>query len=252
LILSLTLATVAAEEAPIDTDRLDVVFALDASTYAIDPSGADVDGDGEVATQKLFLGFLPIRPKRSDSVLAAEIRAVRVALDRLDPGTTRVAVVTYAGDAADAGRRGAEVIAPLGPDFGEVRSSLDALARRGPGGLSDLSGGIDLATSELQGKPGQNAEREPRRVMVLLSNGRPTLPRRGEPVTNGSEAVAAAQRAGRAGVRILVYGIGAEISEPLLRQIAEASQGEYTRVENAAEIDVVARVFAAEGTAPEP
>ncbi len=219
---------------------LDVVFALDTSTSAIAPSGADIDGDGRAATQKLFLGFIPIRPKRSDSLLAAELRAVRGALERLDARTTRVGVVGYAGDPGDFGKRGAEVLAPLTRDYAQVRTALETLARRGPKGMTDLSAGIDLAATQL--RPADPAAEDTQRVIVLLSDGRPTLPHRGEPVTNRSDSVAAAQRAARSEVRILVHGIGPDPVEPLLRQIAEAAKGQYLRVDDAAQIDLLAGI----------
>jgi hypothetical protein len=237
-VLSLALpAAVPAEEPPGEA-RLDVVFALDISTNALAASGADVNGDGRAAIQRYFLGFIPIRPQRADSLLAAELKAVRTALERLDARTTRVGVVGYSGDAADGGKRGAEVIAPLTQDFEAVRAALEKLARRGPKGMTDLGAGIDLAAAQLGPPAGADAARA-RRAMILLSDGRPTLPHRGEPVTNRSESVAAAERAGRADVPIFVYGIGAELAEDVLRQIAEASSGGYTRVANPAEIDVV-------------
>ncbi len=237
LVLSTMLAAAAlAEDVSTDATSLDVVFALDTSTNALAASGADVNGDGRAAIQRYFLGFIPIRPDRGDSVLAAELKAVRTALERLDARTTRVGVVGYAGDAAD-GKRGAELIAPLTESFEDVRSALRKLARRGPRGMTDLSAGIDLATAQLGPAP-DPAARSPRRVMILLSDGRPTLPYRGEPVTNRSESVAAAQRAARAEVPIFVYGIGAELSEDLLRQIADASGGEYVRVANQAQIEL--------------
>jgi hypothetical protein len=239
-------ASAAADEPATGPARLDVVFAIHASSETLAASGADIDGDGRASIQRYFLGFIPTRPKRADSVLAAELKAVRAALERLDARTTRVGVVAYAGDAADAARRGAEVIAPLTEDYEQVRTALQALAKRGPKGMTDLRGGIDLAAEQLGDGSAQ-------RVMILLSDGRPTLPYRGEPVTNRSESVAAAQRAAGAGVRIFVYGIGAEISEDVLRQIAEASKGDYTRVANPAQIDLLAApLFAAGSDAVSP
>jgi Mg-chelatase subunit ChlD len=104
--------------------------------------------------------------------------------------------------------------------------------------MTDLSAGIDLAATQL--RPVDPAAEGPQRVIVLLSDGRPTLPHRGEPVTNRSDSVAAAQRAAGSGVRIVVHGIGPDPAEQLLRQIAEAAKGEYTRVEDAAQIDLLA------------
>jgi hypothetical protein len=252
----LTFPAAAAEEQPIEclsplSDAaielvcLDVVFAIDTSTNAIAPSGADIDGDGRIATQRFFLGFLPIRPKPADSLLAAELRAIRSLLEGRDPRMTRVGVIAYAGDASDAARRGSEQVAPLTHDYDQIRTALAALARRGPSGLTDLSGGIDRATMELTRAVSAEESAERMRVMVLLSDGRPTLPHLGDPVTNRSESVAAAQRAARADVRILVFGIGPEPFEPLLRQIADASKGAYALVENHAQIDVFSGLRAA-------
>ncbi len=250
LFLGLALASgaLAAEPSSDASPALDVVFALDTSTNALAATGADVNGDGRAASQRYFLGFIPIRPDRADSVLAAELKAVATALDRLDARTTRVGVVGYAGDAAD-GKRGAELIAPLTENYADVRAALQKLARRGPKGMTDLSGGIDLAAVQFGPPAVEPAVAGGRRVLVLLSDGRATLPYRGEPVTNRSESVAAAQRAARSDVRVLVYGVGPDLSEDVLRQIAEAAKGEYTRVANPAEIDISAALL---GSLPEP
>ena len=78
----------------------DVMLVLDVSGSTAYPSGADVDGDGEVGAQAFApLGATDHRnTDPGDSILAAEVQASRALVDNLDPERVRVGVVSFSGE----------------------------------------------------------------------------------------------------------------------------------------------------------
>ena len=218
----------------------DIVFAVDVSDSTSAPSGADIDGDGTIGMRrggKLFGVFGEIfqlaSTDRGDSVLAAEIAAVQTMLNQLDPRTTRVGIVTFAGD-PDPFVPDAETRVPLTSDFAKVERTLDDILDQGPYGRTNMMSGVNLATVELLGTQSAYSERREgaRRIMMFLTDGTPTLPLEGAPNQNARMAIDKAKKAAKLGVRIDTYAIGPDaISEPVVTvEMAHVSQGVFTPV----------------------
>jgi hypothetical protein len=223
----------------------DVVFLIDVSGSTADSSGVDIDGDGRVSGGGgLKLG--PIRLGGSggkgsgDSILAAEVAAVRSLLDTFDPRTTRVGVVTFSGS-PNASSDHAWVEVPLTSEYRKVRSGLEEILLAGAEGGTNMYAGLRLAGMELGG--GRSAESTKRagsqRHIVLLTDGFPTLPGRPRPRGERSpeaedRAIAMAQRLGKKGVRVHTFAIGREAAERPRAAVecAEASGGGFTAVED--------------------
>jgi hypothetical protein len=158
-----------------------IALVIDASGSTTDPSGADLDGDG-----------------KEDSILEAEVAAVRILLDKLveleaqSPGTAfAVTLVRFADDA--------EVMVPLRrmTDAQGVAALYDALGRilrTFRGGKTYYNKALDaaLAAFEDANLPGP-------RVILFMSDGKPSelLP-----------SLAAAARAGLGEAVIHTFGLG--------------------------------------------
>lgn len=224
-------------------ERLDVVLAIDTSGSACAPVGASPlreDGCGEPGSGT---GPAPGR------VIDVEIAAARALLARLDPELTRVGVVRFGAGAPirrslhrfegpDTGFAGTRLeIAPTA-DFSAVAGVLDDLARLEPDGATNLAGALGRASQALtraQGSP-------PRRLVVLLSDGIPTAPRETDR-ENLVEALNAAGRAARRGVRVLSFAIGEAAREPVAAlEVARRTGGAFYPVHDAAALPEVFRV----------
>jgi hypothetical protein len=200
---------------------MDVAIAIDVSGSAAAASGIDVDGDGVVGINPRLDSRLDGQyPKDvqstdpDDSVLAAELAAVRALLAKLEGPEVRVAVVAFSGhhDPVEGTQLGpaadnAKLVAPLG-DVAAAHAALDEIARRGPAGGTDFSAAIRTARAALCDAPARpGAERR----TLLLTDGVPSLPY--GPVTRTdpsdvSAAITAAHEAVACGVRIDVFAIG--------------------------------------------
>jgi hypothetical protein len=221
--------------------RFDVYLVLDTSRSTVQPSGADVDGDGQIGVA----AATPERESsdRDDSILAAECAAAATVVDGLDPKRTRVGIVTFAGDATASNVRelvkpqvlnAAAVREPLTSDYRRVRAALAELAKTEPRGTTHMPAGIDLATLELLGLPGAIGRAEPdsTRMVLFFTDGEPTLPWLGNPRLNVGEVLKAAERAHRAGVRVHSFAIGPEaLAGPIAAvEIAAITEGLFTPV----------------------
>jgi hypothetical protein len=215
-----------------------VVIDTSFSTHA--PANADIDGDGLVGARlgSRWLPFLAwLLPMGNsdpdDSVLAAEVEATRTLLHQLDPQTTRVGVVSFSGSGRD-NARDARVEVALSSEYGRVERALDRLLEAGPDGRTNIRDGIVLAARELAG--GDDAFSEPRsdakKVMLFMSDGRPTLPVPQSPGENARLAIEAAQEAAALGIRIDTFAIGrsATKSPRVQVEMAAISQGNFTPV----------------------
>ncbi len=218
----------------------DLVFVLDISESTSAPSGADIDGDGQVGARRggkfgtIFGTVLPLpNSDRGDSVLAAEIAAVRTLLDQLDPRTTRVGVVAFSGD-DDPINLDAFTQVALTTDYRRVQKGLDELFDQGPWGKTNMGAGVRLAAAELLGTRSAVSEprKDARRVLLLLTDGRPTLPYPGQDSSNIREAIRAAVTAAKAGIRIDTYAIGEDaLEEPIVTvEMARVTSGVFTPV----------------------
>jgi hypothetical protein len=221
--------------------RFDLMIVVDTSASTAQPSGVDVDGDGE-------LGAAGPDPERKstdpdDSILAAEIAAAVDVVDGLDPKRTRVGVVTFAGEPVVQSlrelerppvRRAALTQEPLTSDYRRVRDALAEVSRSAPYGMTHMAAGIDLATLELLGLRGSVGSPDPgsTKLILFFTDGQPTLPYLASEAGNVGAVQGAADRARRAGVRIHAFAIGPEALEgPVAAvEMAAITEGLFTPV----------------------
>jgi len=222
----------------------DVVFVMDVSGSTTAPSGADVNGNGVIgappssAADGLFaLGSAD----PGDSILAAEIAAVRRLLSRLDRRYTRVALATFSGQMLDYGvlaENPAVSEIALTTDYDDLQRALDRVFARGASGGTFMAAGVDQATNELLGQHGAFSRSEPdsQKVIVFLTDGIPTLPFEGDDPRNTLTVMRAAERARNANARIFSFGVGEEaLKGPLaLLELARITDGAFTPVRDPA------------------
>ena len=237
--------------------EFDVMVVLDVSGSTELPSGADVDGDGEIgvdpALELLPPGAFPEGMKSTDpddSILQAEAQAARALVKGLDSRRVRVGLVTFAGevDPTTGQRRSlsqqdAWLEVPLTNDVGQVLAAVEGVLARGPHGATNFAAGARLAVRELSGLPG--ARSQPRgnakKVMLFLTDGAPSFPiGRGDTTDPGDieAAINAASLAKTAGVTINTYALGPmALGLPqALTEMARVSLGSYTPVRNPGDI----------------
>lgn len=222
----------------------DVVFVMDVSGSTTAPSGADVNGNGVIgappnsAADGLFaLGSAD----PGDSILAAEIAAVRRLLSRLDRRYTRVALATFSGQMLDYGvlaENPAVTEMALTANYEDLQRALDRVFARGASGGTFMAAGVDQATNEMLGKRGafSSADAKSQRVIVFLTDGIPTLPFEGDDPRNTITVMRAAERARAANARIFSFGVGEEaLKGPLaLLELARITGGAFTPVRDPA------------------
>jgi hypothetical protein len=235
-----------------ELQQFDIVMVLDTSASTADPSGSDIDGDGRVGTQRLGrIGsiFMPSTDS-GDSILAAEIAAARTLLGGLDPRSTRVGLVSFAGDPPGYGRqrKPAYTLEPLTREFDRVEAALDALASSDPEGSTHMAAGVDQATIELLGLRGALSSTNPRseKIVFFFTDGQPTLPYGPEATADNVRAVLrAANRAGRGHVRIHSFAIGPDALEGPIAvvEMASRTEGYFTPVRDPGSlVSVVAEI----------
>jgi hypothetical protein len=204
----------------------DVLIAVDESASTLDATGSDVDGDGEVGRR----GRLDVRnPDNAatdpgDSVIRAELEAARVLIGQLPESTTRVGLVTFAG------------LATRRAGLGAPAAAAQALA--------DYRVHVDLTGTSLANALAYSMEefyqqREPevlrQRVILLLSDGQPTVPSK---FRGQRDALELADQLGALGVPVHAFALGKEaLEEPdFYRSHAERSGGRFVPVERPAEV----------------
>jgi sugar phosphate isomerase/epimerase len=207
----------------------DVMIVIDLSESTWEASGTDVDGDrvtGRPSHARIPGESVELLTDPDDSIVAAQIGAARRFVSRLDPATTQIGIVAFAGSE--------RTIAPLGADRAQLLGALDGLGRRPLAGGTYLSGGLMQAVETLEGAAAGSAER--RRSIILLSDGLPNQPE--SPITAEKAALRAAQLAARAGIRIYAFALGPEVvRDPgVFRLLTETSGGELLLVEQPAEV----------------
>jgi hypothetical protein len=245
--------------------RFDVAIVLDSSRSTIEPAEADIDSDGEIGLATL----LPVGSTfevgctdPGDSILAAEIAAARELLRGLDPASTRVALVSFAGEVAEErpwsaltrpfarffAKPAALTREPLTSDYSRIEAALDALAQSEPSGGTNMAAGVDLATAELREPSGGLAEARPdsHKIVFFFTDGWPTLPHDAtDEAGNVREVLLAAERARAAGVRVHSFAIGREaLAGPIATlELSEITGGLFTPVRHPADlVDVVGEV----------
>jgi hypothetical protein len=229
-----------------DFRRFDVVIVIDTSGSTSQPTGVDVDGDGVLGTPRLGAlgGMLDLgSTDPGDSILAAEVAAARKLLSGLDPRSTRVGVVTFAGEPVEGGQgffgrartyRAAKTEEPLTSDYARLDRALSRVRERGPRGMTHMAAGVDQATVELLGLAGSLSKPDPQseKIVLFFTDGAPTLPYQGFESDNVRAVLRAAQRARRAGVRIHSFAIGPEaLAGPISTvEMASITEGAFTPV----------------------
>lgn len=238
----------------------DLMLVIDASHSTNVASGADVDGDGVVGVNPQT--DFEIRGQYSedvlstdsgDSIFAAQIKAGRSLLATLDSKAIRVGVLTFAGDMDADGYRmhpeqkDAKLWVPLTSDFSQVLAGLAKIEAHGPDefGATNFAAGIQLGVAELAGLSGaQSTSRaEAKRIMLFLTDGKPTFPVGSGGVSDPGDsqaAVSAAQVAHAAGVTIHTYALGPiALTKPLaLTEMARLTLGSFKPLQNPADIVV--------------
>jgi len=227
----------------------DIVFVIDTSHSTAEPGGADIDGDGKVGQKRggaiggIFGRVLPIPSSdRGDSILAAEVQAVRTLLGQLDPRTTRVGIVSFSGD-QDPITNDAFTEAALTSDYKKVEKALRGILRRGSQGSTNMVSGINVAMIELLGT--QSAYSEPRegarRIVMFMTDGLPTLPIQNAQLQNSKMAIESATRARKFDIRVDTYALGPEaLGEPLVTvEMAAVTGGIFTPVVRPADLHTV-------------
>jgi hypothetical protein len=211
-------------------ERFDLVVVLDTSRSTAAPAGADIDGDGWLGAGRGGRWIDATSDDWGDTVLAAQIYAVRTLLSQLDPQTTRMGIVTFSGDGKpetpDAIR-----LAPLTHDFTQISRALDYLLTHRPRGYTHIAEGLDAAVGELLGEGRSRARDGATPVVLLLTDGQPTLPFRTLD-ENVAHTVAAGRLAAERGIRIDTFPIGEQANQDVrvMGTLAAVSGGRFTPV----------------------
>jgi hypothetical protein len=220
-----------------EAEGYEILIAIDVSGSTQQPSGVDVDGDGELGIAAERRGAV-FSTDPDDSILAAEVNAVRMLVDRLEPGLgpTRVGLLTFSGQhvASEGGllsrRPGVRVEAPLTDDFVELAAVLDQILARGSGGSTDFFAAVDRSMLELSGRWDALSDARPgaRKVLLLLTDGIPSPQPAGAPTR--ARALLATREAD--GVATHIYALGglAEEFPKFVRALLQDSAGSFTRV----------------------
>jgi len=227
--------------------RFDVALVLDTSGSTSEPTGADINGNGVIGARQrgriasLFGGSTD----DGDSVLAAEVLAARQILRDLDPRTTRVAVITFAGgDSLRETGPPAVTRQPLTNEYERIENSLNFILRTEPHGQTHISGAVDHTTMELLGLYGSRSEKvsNAEKLVFFFTDGQPTLPFGPLAQSDNTRAVRrAAMRANKAGIRIHSFAIGSEaLAGPIASiELADMTGGSFIPVRHPGELSAV-------------
>ncbi len=218
---------------------LDVAIAIDASRSTVDPSGSDVDADGDIG--KPFLGRIGKiydvgSTDPEDSWLYAEVRAARAVVDELAGGDVRFSIVAFSGitpHATEPKRTQHAVIeAALTGDSDELEAALDRVLEKGSLGTTRFSSGMDLANQTLTQEPG--ARRGRRVVLFVSENPNPTAPRVGRAILDPAMKDAALA-AVDSGIVYYTFGLGDAADAPTssaLNRIGKGTGGRFYAVQD--------------------
>jgi von Willebrand factor type A domain len=183
------------------------------------------------------------------SILAAEVTAALNFLGQADPSTTRIGLITFAGDYqpvtgnAVGGSSNAWVRQPLTVHYELVRAALQQVLRRGPDGGTDMAAGLRLAARELLSLHGAASPARPdaRKVALLLTDGYPTLPFglvADQDPGDVEVTLSAARVAAKGGILVHTFCLGAEaLSKPVACSgIARLTGGRAQLLETPADV----------------
>lgn len=237
---------------------VDVAVAIDTSASTRAPSGSDINRNGLTGEM-----LHSVMTDPHDSVLSAEVAAVRSLLYLLAGSDTRLSIVAFDGRIHQ--REYAEqepvgivlpdqgfVAAPLAADVATLEQGLDRVLERGSQGATEFSAAMKLALGTLSGSDGRSESSRSgppvRRVVLMLAQG-PDPVRIGSRTVTGTVTLSAgtvtilhgidplmkmaAQRAIKRHIRIFTFGLGdaATAKTPhALSRIAGATGGRFTPV----------------------
>jgi hypothetical protein len=205
----------------------DVFFVIDSSGSTFAASGVDVDGD-------TFLGegdFLN-NTDPGDSVLAAEVAAVRSFVRNVDPDRVRIAIVEFSaiipippGRPEEQGR--IRIVQSLTDNFALVEAGLDDMLARGSVGATDYGGAVYKLIEEWTA----NAEPDERTAIAFfISDGKPTFPRYPYDTTEIPDvdwALTATADAAALGIEINTYELGNFDDLSTLLTMADMTGGDF-------------------------
>ncbi len=220
----------------------DWMIVIDSSGSTSDASGADIDGDGRVGRT----AFLPsLNTDHQDSILHAEVAAARQLLEVLDPGRTRVGLISFSGGGEAIAPRGDSILmgrgvappavlhTPLTRDYREVQDGLHAILQEGSHDNTDFSAALRLAAKSFAPGP------EPTlRFIAFLTDGYPTDGSSKVAPSFVVAAEAAAIELAEAGVQVHVLALGpTALSRPAAATaIARRTGGSFNPVLDLAQL----------------
>ena len=205
----------------------DVVLVIDRTASTFDASGVDVDGDGLVGRRVEGFRHLRVISDPGDTIQAAQLMAARRLIEKLNPETTRMGIVTFA--------RTEHVLARIGTPRDRLLAALDSLpAKPGPGGTYFYGALIASIKVFEQATPDPAELRH--RSIIFLSDGLPNRP--SPPAAAAKAAVRASRHAAKAHIRIYAFALGPEVAAhpEVFLDMAKANGGELLLVEQPAEI----------------
>jgi hypothetical protein len=229
-----------------ELQKFDVAIVIDTSASTGGPSEADINGNGVIG--KIYGGafgsvFGAGLSDPGDSILAAEVAAARQLMRGLDPRSTRVAVIVFAGEQEQQGgvifggsaSKPALTIQALTNEYERVERALDAVLAQGPAGLTHIAAGVDQATVELMGIKGALSRKDPtsEKIVLFFTDGVPTLPYGAQFEAENVRAVLrAAGRSQYSDIRTHSFAIGPEaLDGPIATvEMARRTGGYFTPV----------------------
>jgi hypothetical protein len=221
-----------------------LVVAVEMSGVTRLPSGFDVDGDGAVGLDNQ--GWLPRSAKETwssdpeDSVLHAQLAAVRALL--ADPGLagTAVGLVAWAGNVDPRGLPRGErvddalVLTRVLPRHALVADELERIQKRGSRGGANLAAAIQQGARLLSDHAAGSEPPAPGGTLLVLGRGAPTLPHGNGLVADAADldaAQAAARAAHAQGVALHAALFGADGGEgAFLEDLTACVGGRVARV----------------------
>ena len=208
----------------------DVIIVLDRSASTFRASGVDVDGDGRVGrtlrnptAEQAVLWTTDY----GDTIVSAELMAARRLIERLDPETTRMGLVSFGGNA--------KLEAALGSSREDLLAALDAIPPTPNERGTYIYGALEEAITALGPQPANATDRRQRQIL-LLSDGVATAP--DPPAAAQATAGHAARNAARAGARISAFALGPTAAERRgqFEEIVKANGGDLVVLDAAADI----------------
>lgn len=204
----------------------DVIIAIDESPSAFQPTGTDLDGDGEIGRPRKLdlLGMLPASTDPDDAVICAELLAARALIRQLDPKTTRVGILTFSDKT--------RVLAPLGPPDAAL-GWLDEYEVQAYPSRTSLSIALQGTLDAFFEFREQAVRRQ--RTVLLLSDGQPTAPSQ---ALGERQALETAAKMGELGIPVQAFALGqaARANSDFYRELAESSGGKFIPLENPADV----------------